>query len=165
MLWDPSTGGLQQTLQSHSHSDWVKSVAFSPDGQLLASNTTEKIMLWDPSTGELQQTLQSHSHSDWIWSVAFSPDGQLLVSRAINKIMLWDPSTGDLLQTFEGHSHWVWSETNVGIFILDNAWIYFRGRRVLWLPLHYRPTCLAFKAGILALGHSSTRVSFISRFA
>jgi WD40 repeat protein len=39
-----------QTLEGHS--DWVRSVAFSPDGQLLASGSDDKtIKLWDPTTG------------------------------------------------------------------------------------------------------------------
>jgi WD40 repeat protein len=66
-----------QTLESHSH--WVWSVAFSQDGQLLASGSEDKtIKLWDPTTGALKHTLEGHS--DPILSVAFSQDGQLLAS-------------------------------------------------------------------------------------
>jgi hypothetical protein len=34
----------------------------------------------------------------------------------------------------------------------------------LWLPSEYRPICFAIKDGVLALGHASGRVSFISCF-
>ena len=34
MLWDAATGAVLQTLDRHS--DWVRSVAFSPDGKYVA---------------------------------------------------------------------------------------------------------------------------------
>ncbi|MFM6224515.1 MAG: WD40 repeat domain-containing protein, partial [Dolichospermum sp.] len=61
------------------HSDWVWSLAYSPDGQTLASGSgDENIKLWDVKTGKLLQTLEGHSN--WVISVAYSPDGQTLAS-------------------------------------------------------------------------------------
>jgi WD40 repeat protein len=55
--------------------DWVKSVAFSPDGKLVVSGSwDETVRLWDTVTGAALQTLEGHSGS--IRSVAFSPDGK-----------------------------------------------------------------------------------------
>lgn len=170
-LWNPNTGELCQTLEGHS--DLVRSVAFSPDGQLLASGSHDTtIKLWDLRTGGLRQTLDNHEmrhtfslHYLPALSVLFSPDGQLLVSTFEKTTKLWDPSTGELRQTLEGHSDLVWTGNNTQqLSILENQWIFFHGRMVLWLPSNYRPTCLAFKAGVLALGHSSGQVSFISTF-
>jgi WD40 repeat protein len=150
------------TLEGHS--DWVRSIAFSPNGQLLASSSDDKtIKLWDPITGELQQTLEGHS--DRVHLVAFSPNGQQLASGYDDKtIKLWDPITGKLRQTLKGHTNWVWPETNVVISIQENQWICYQGEKMLWLPSEYRPICLTVRDGILALGHSSGRVSFVSRF-
>jgi WD40 repeat protein len=98
-------GNLLQTLTGHSIS--VYSVAYSPDGQTLASGSRDKtIKLWNARTGKLLQTLTGHSSS--VLSLAYSPDGQTLASGSDDKtIKLWDVKTGNLLQTFIGHSDWV----------------------------------------------------------
>jgi len=53
------------------HSNCVSSVAFSRDGQLLASASEDKtVKLWDPASGALRHTLEGHSHG--VSSVAFA---------------------------------------------------------------------------------------------
>lgn len=91
-----------RTLQGHSNR--VFCVAFSPDGQTLASCSGDRtIKLWNPTTGECIKTLQGHS--SWVWSVAFSPDGQMLASSSYDHtVKLWDVSTGECLQTLPGHT-------------------------------------------------------------
>jgi WD40 repeat protein len=77
------------------HSDKVNSVAFSPDGKLLASASSDKtIILWNAETGQpVGQPLAGHTNS--INSVVFSPDGKVLASGGDGKtIILWDIETG-----------------------------------------------------------------------
>jgi WD40 repeat protein len=67
-------------------------VAFSPDGQFLASGSWDTtIKLWEVASGREVRTLTGHT--GWVLSVAFSPDGQFLASGSGDKtIKLWDIS-------------------------------------------------------------------------
>ncbi len=74
-LWDAATGAALQTLEGHT--DWVTSVAFSPDGKQVVSGSGDgTVRLWDAATGALLQALEGHTSS--VTSVAFSPGGKLL---------------------------------------------------------------------------------------
>ncbi|WP_027404612.1 protein kinase domain-containing protein [Aphanizomenon flos-aquae] len=94
---------LEKTLEGHSSS--VNSVAYSPDGQTLASGSSDTtIKLWNVRTGNILQTFTGHSNG--VISVAYSPDGQTLASGSWDTtIKLWNVRTGNLLQTLTGHSN------------------------------------------------------------
>ncbi len=98
----PEEFTLLRTLEGHSNH--VSSIAIGPDGQTLASGSTDKtIKLWSLHTSQLLHTLQGHSN--YVYSVAISPDGQTLASGSYDQtIKLWNLHTGQLLHTLQGHS-------------------------------------------------------------
>ena len=97
-LWNAKTGTHFRTLIGHE--DGVASVAFSPDGKRLASDTGNTIRLSDVISGSHLRTLIGHK--DGVSSVAFSPDGETLASGSFdNTIRLWNTKTGKQIKTIK----------------------------------------------------------------
>ncbi|KAJ5707126.1 G-protein beta WD- 40 repeats containing protein [Penicillium malachiteum] len=67
----------------------VKDVAFSPDGKLIASSTSDTVYIWDATTGGFLKEMFEGVGSS-ITSVAFSPDGKQIVCGSSNSIRIWD---------------------------------------------------------------------------
>lgn len=93
----------------HGHTKQMHNVAFSPDGNTLASASHDKtIKLWDTQTGRETATLVGHR--DAVWPVAFSPDGKTLASGSSDKtIKLWDVESRWARATLKGHKREVFS--------------------------------------------------------
>ena len=101
-LWDVKTGGLKQSIEGDRRE--ATSVAFSPDGSLLAwGNDGADIILWDLKKGEMKGALVFHDIA--VKSITFSPDGSLLASGSGDKsVKLWDLKKQEVKQTLVGHT-------------------------------------------------------------
>jgi WD40 repeat protein len=91
----------------------VSSIAFSPDGSLLAGGVGRypvpqeerpgEVRLWEAAAGQEVRFLAGHSAL--VMAVAFSPDGSRLATGSCDRdVRLWDPATGRALQILSGHS-------------------------------------------------------------
>jgi WD40 repeat protein/uncharacterized caspase-like protein len=96
-LWDVAGGTQVGELKGHGKG--ITEVAFSRDGRLLASGSTDNtIRIWDLATKRELRTLTGHTSN--IESIDFSPDARLLASAADDGgTFLWDTSTGEHLAT------------------------------------------------------------------
>lgn len=145
LLWNPATmEQLGPPLLGHQldpeEDGWfftgqITSLAFSPDGQILASAGRDKtIRLWDLSNGE-QIGEPLIGHTDWVSSVAFSPDGKYLASAGWDAIInLWNPKTGEQLGTsLTGHTELISSVSFSpdGEILASGS---FDGSIILWNP-------------------------------
>jgi WD40 repeat protein len=83
----------------------VLCVAYSPDGELLASSDSNgEIHVRDSRTFEPILRFRGHQH--WTWAIAFSPDSRYLASAAGDSLLkLWDIETGECLRTYTKHTN------------------------------------------------------------
>ncbi|VXD24427.1 Serine/Threonine protein kinase with WD40 repeats [Planktothrix serta PCC 8927] len=100
-IWDLKTDAEPRTIAAHS--SWVKALAISPDGKILASGSNDKtIRLWDLKEGNRMRTIEGHTEG--VNAIAFSPDGQTLASGSDDQtIRLWGSETGSRQLTIAGH--------------------------------------------------------------
>lgn len=96
-LWDVASGTLIGDLKGHGKG--ITEVAFSRDGKLLASGSTDNtIRIWDLANKRELRTLTGHTSN--IESIDFSPDGRLLASAGDDGgTFLWDTNSGEHLAT------------------------------------------------------------------
>ena len=94
--------GIRERNRLEGHQDQVRSIDFSPDGELIASASRDNtIRIWS-SDGKLLHILKGHRNR--VNSVNFSPDSQTLVSAGIDRtVRLWR-SNGEPIKTLSGHN-------------------------------------------------------------
>lgn len=110
---------LSHIIIEVANSRGVYSVAFSPDGSILASDKDNTIQLWDATTGQEVEMkklfwvdIAGHFTAD-INSIAFSPDGRMIAGGIHERgtICLWDAATGEQLRAIREDAanplHWI----------------------------------------------------------
>ncbi|KAF3076988.1 hypothetical protein CFAM422_000564 [Trichoderma lentiforme] len=100
--WDGLSELLWKAMKSNTCH--VDSVAFSPNGRLLASALYEgTLLLWNRRTGAVRNILKGHTGK--VNSVVFSSDSRKLASASDDSVVLvWDVASGGLLLTLQGNT-------------------------------------------------------------
>jgi len=90
------------------HKNLISSVAFSPNGEVIASGSDDKtIKLWQVQDAQEIVSLAGHTNS--VHTVVFSPDGKILASSSHDKtIKLWWMKDAQEIRTLSGHSNSVY---------------------------------------------------------
>ncbi len=98
-LWDVHTGTHREIITEHPRNVGRGGLAFSPDGQTLASGGGDgSIRFWDVQTGDAKKIFTGHSQE--VRSVAFNPNGDYIASGdASGIIRLWDADTRQPIRT------------------------------------------------------------------
>ncbi len=129
VLWDLSDPANPQVKQrlSENFKAPIISLAFSPDGQTLASGSCRQLdsqdfrrclqgelYLWDVDSGQ-RVGPDLLEHSDWVSTLAFTPNGDRLASAGYEgDIILWDVTEREQpteVERFEDHLGQIWSVT------------------------------------------------------
>jgi WD40 repeat protein len=110
---DPGILTADQKPAGAAHISLVESLAFSPDGKLLASGSFREVTIWDVTTGQVKLKLPD-VFADRIVTLAFSPNGKLLATGGgapteDGEIKVFEADTGKLaFEVKSGHSDTVY---------------------------------------------------------
>jgi len=99
-LWNSLKRNREKKYLDEHHDD-VHIVAFSSDGELLATSSKDKtVRLWNTQSGKEIQVFDGHAAP--VIRVRFSPDGRRVASTSEdNKLLLWDVETLKVLANIE----------------------------------------------------------------
>jgi WD40 repeat protein len=95
-IWNIRTGELLRTLSGSEFGS--RTVAISPDREIVASGSSGIVEVWNLNTGDLLYRLSGAGST-----VAITPDGQTLASGiSDNTVKLWNLRSGELRQALPG---------------------------------------------------------------
>jgi hypothetical protein len=96
------TGEAEHKLKKHT--DWVTAVAFSPNGEILATaDRNGGVVMWDPDNG--QELFTTVGHKTAVTSLSWRDDSRLLASSSEDgSVKLWETGEGKQARTWNAHS-------------------------------------------------------------
>ncbi len=104
-----SVGNWQTLFTYQGHTDFVNSVAWSPDGKRIASGSgsfqgkDNTVQVWDATNGNTLSTYRGHTNA--VETVAWSPDSQRLASGSDDwTVQVWDAADARQIYVYRGHS-------------------------------------------------------------
>ena len=112
--WDLEAGGPIRKVEAHSK--WIRDVASTADGSLVASVADDMICrLWDGETGEKRHELSGHAPQtphqfpSMLYACAFSPDGRYLATGdKVGHVVVWEVATGRQAAALEAPVMYTW---------------------------------------------------------
>lgn len=112
--WSVEEKRLIRSFEAHDR--WIRRIAVSPDGKLVASVADDmQCKIWSADSGELTQTLTGHQETtphhypSMLYAVAWSQDGDSLVTAdRVGKVHVWDVNTGDIVAKLEAPTMYTW---------------------------------------------------------
>jgi WD40 repeat protein len=101
-LWDLRTGMCIHTLNGYD--DSFEGVAYSPQGDQIASASNEAIKVWDVESGECHDICIGHTRK--VLGIIYSPRGGQVASRSEDStVRIWDVETGECRHVLKGHKY------------------------------------------------------------
>jgi uncharacterized protein with WD repeat/mono/diheme cytochrome c family protein len=90
----------------------IGSLAWRPDGKMLALGLYKEVRLTDPESGKTVATLAGHAQE--VRALAFSPDGKLLAAAGglparSGEVKIWDVEKRTELRTIHGHQDCIYA--------------------------------------------------------
>lgn len=120
-LWEIANNEVRLSLESGMAI--VESVAFSPDGSVMAASNSYTTTVWETASG--RQLYQIFVQASLMTCLVFSPDGRYLLTGALDKTArLWEATTGNPVRSFLGHNNGIWDVafSPDGQYILTGAY-------------------------------------------